>query len=92
MLQTKNIGITDTTEARKTKISEEEAWDILRQARPLVVGKGKKILVFDPQRDEQEHILKNCLGRTGNLRAPTLRIGELVLVGFNDAMYEQYLE
>ena len=91
MFDRRKIGLAETVEARKVKISGEEAWAILRQARQLVVGKGKKVLVFDPASDDRETIMQACLGRTGNLRAPTLKIGDLVLVGFNEAMYADYL-
>jgi hypothetical protein len=29
------------------------------------------------------------LGPSGNLRAPTIRIGDTLLVGFNEAAYQQ---
>jgi arsenate reductase-like glutaredoxin family protein len=31
------------------------------------------------------------LGPTGNLRAPTLRRGKTVLVGFNEEVFERFL-
>ena len=31
------------------------------------------------------------LGPTGNLRAPTLRIGQMLIVGFNAEMYAETL-
>ena len=31
------------------------------------------------------------LGPTGNLRAPTIRSGSTLLVGFNEAQYEEHL-
>ena len=91
MFDEKNITIDEAVEARKMKIAGEDAWNLLSQAAKIVVGKGKKMLTFDPKTDDKEEILKNCLGRTGNLRAPTLKIGDLVVVGFNEAMYEEYV-
>jgi len=87
----KNITIDEAVEARKMKIADEDAWNLLSGAKKIVVGKGKKMLTFDPKTDDKEEILKHCLGRTGNLRAPTLKIGDLMVVGFNDAMYEEYV-
>jgi len=87
----KNITIDEAVEARKMKIAGEDAWNLLSGAKKIVVGKGKKMLTFDPKTDDKEEILKHCLGRTGNLRAPTLKIGDLLVVGFNDAMYEEYV-
>jgi arsenate reductase-like glutaredoxin family protein len=36
----------------------------------------------------ETEVLKLILGPTGNLRAPTLRCGKKLIVGFNDEMYE----
>jgi hypothetical protein len=88
----KKITIDETVEARKTKIADEDAWNLLAAADRIVVGRGKKMVGLDPKEDAKEEILKNCLGRTGNLRAPTLKIGNLLVVGFNDAMYEEYIK
>ena len=87
----KNIIITEAVEARKQKIEGDDAWDLLSGAETLVVGRGKKVVVYDPQKNDKEEILKICLGRTGNLRAPTLKMGKLVVVGFNEAMYAEYV-
>jgi hypothetical protein len=87
----KEIEISEAVEARKQKIEGDDAWAILGSAKELVVGRGKKFQVFDPKKDDKEAVLKVCLGRTGNLRAPTLKMGDRVVVGFNDDMYEQFV-
>ena len=91
MFAEKGIGITEAVEARKQKIEGDDAWAVLGSAKELVVGRGKKFQIFDPKKDDKEPILKVCLGRTGNLRAPTLKMGDRVVVGFNDDMYEQFV-
>ena len=52
------------------------------------------VLVFDIQRASIRKVVATCfpavpamLGPTGNLRAPTARVGKTVLVGFNDDSY-----
>jgi hypothetical protein len=87
----KGITIKEAVEARKQKIEGDDAWAILSAAKELVVGRGKKFQVFDPAKDDKEAILKVCLGRTGNLRAPTLKMGDRVVVGFNDDMYARFV-
>ena len=77
-------------DARKASLAEEAAWQVLAAAREIIVAKGKKRLVFDPRRDSRETILKETLGRSGTLRAPTLRIGDRLLVGYNDELYAQF--
>lgn len=55
----------------------------------LRAAKGKKVVDFNFKKDKpsDEEILKLILGPTGNLRAPTLRVGKTLVVGFNDEMY-----
>jgi hypothetical protein len=59
----------------------------------VVVGKGKKVVTFDMRKDppDDETLLAHLLGPTGNLRAPTLRKGTTLLVGFSPEAYEQVL-
>lgn len=92
MLTKNNLKVTKTVEARKEKIPAEAAWKLLGAAQEVIVGKGKKILMFHPAQDDEETILNSCLGRTGNLRAPTIKTGNQVIVGFNDAMYKDFIE
>jgi hypothetical protein len=87
----RKLEIKEAVEARKEKIADNDAWELLAAAKEIVVGRGKKHQVFDPAKDDREEILQACLGRTGNLRAPTLRIGDRLVVGFNEAMYENYV-
>lgn len=47
---------------------------------------------WDPRVDSREEILADVMGRSGNLRAPTIRVGNVFLVGFNETMYTRYLE
>ena len=91
MFDEKGIEITEAVEARKQKIAGDDAWAILAVADELIVGRGKKFEVFNPKKDDKDAILKVCLGRTGNLRAPTLKMGKRIVVGFNDDMYAQYV-
>jgi arsenate reductase-like glutaredoxin family protein len=41
---------------------------------------------------DEETLLAHMLGPTGNLRAPTIRKGKTVLVGFSDDAYRQVLK
>jgi hypothetical protein len=57
----------------------------------LFVAKGKKLTEFSPKTADTDEIVAAMLGPTGNLRAPTIRCGETVLVGFNLGAYERVL-
>ena len=54
------------------------------------IGKGKKVFSYAPDNKNKEEILKASLGRTGNLRAPTLKKGDQLFVGFNDSIYSNF--
>ena len=55
------------------------------------MGRGKKTVMYTPGSESKEEILKVSLGRTGNLRAPTLRVGKNMYVGYNEDMYKELL-
>ena len=63
-------------------------WDLMGRAERIVVAKGQRVETFIPTEDARESILKVVMGRSGSLRAPTVRSGEVFLVGFNNTLYE----
>jgi hypothetical protein len=77
------------TEARKEKITPDAAWDLLSTAREIVVAKGKRHQRFDPRTDDRATILAEVLGRSGTLRAPTLKMGDRFVVGYGEALYAE---
>ncbi len=83
------MKVDEIEDARKNVIKADGAWDIFAKAETLSVGRGKKVQTFVPDEADKEEILKVCLGRTGNLRAPTVKMGTSVYVGFNEAMYQE---
>ncbi len=53
--------------------------------------KGKKIVHFDLRCDKPDaaELARVLLGPTGNLRAPALRRGKTLLVGFDEETYRR---
>jgi len=90
VLNEQQIPMQRTVDARKETLAGEEAWQLLSSAREILVAKGKKVLTFNPKVDAKEAILAAALGRTGNLRAPTLRIGDRLMVGFGEGLYSTF--
>ena len=60
----------------------------------IYAAKGKSIIHLDLKRDKpDETTLKSVLlGPTGNLRAPTLRLGRTLVVGFDEATYRRVFD
>ena len=75
-------------DARKNRIEAQQAWDLIKGAENISVAKGKKVVIYFPLTDEKEDVLKRVMGPSGNLRAPTFRIKDQFIVGFNLEMYE----
>jgi hypothetical protein len=73
------------------KLGRAEAEALVARASKVIVAKGKKVTTFRPGRDPTEEVVAPMLGSTGNLRAPTIRVGKTVVVGYNDAVYAEVL-
>lgn len=70
-----------------------EARSLLKGATRLVSAKGKKVVEVDLKAEKlaDEELSKLMLGPTGNLRAPTIKVGKTVIVGFSEEVYQAYL-
>ena len=79
-------------DARKNKIDADAAWEMLKDASAITVAKGKKVVRFESVADEKEAVLKNVMGPSGNLRAPTYRVGDQFVVGFHAELYEEWVK
>ncbi len=60
---------------------------MLESASRLIAAKGRKVSEFSGDSLSSQESVNAMLGPTGNLRAPTARVGKTVLVGFNEDVY-----
>ncbi len=74
-------------------MSAEDALKLAAAATDIYVAKGKKVVHLNVKKDapDAETLTNLLVGPTGNLRAPTLRLGKTLVVGFNEAMYEKLI-
>ena len=82
----------ETVSANK-KLGRAEALAMARQAERLIAAKGKKVTTVElasgaPSDDD---LAKLMLGPTGNMRAPTMRVGPTLLVGYDDQVFSDEL-
>lgn len=56
----------------------------------MIAAKGKKVVRVNLKKDkpDDDELAGLMLGPTGNLRAPTIRSGRKLVVGFNPEVYE----
>ena len=90
-LDANQISVSEKINASKEKIDADKAWDMIQNAKSVHVAKGKKTIRWNPQTDNREEILKTVIGPSGNLRAPTWKIGKDFLVGFSAEQYQDVL-
>lgn len=83
----KDLVVEKEINAKKEVYNGEQVWDLLQGAEKIFVASGKKTLEYDPANADKEELQKKITGRTGNLRAPTLKCGTTYYVGFNEEMY-----
>ena len=78
-------------DAKTTRFDGDAAWELLKAASVINVAKGKKVLKLVPATDGKEAILQQAMGPSGNLRAPTYRVKDRFIIGFNADLYEEWV-
>jgi len=78
-------------DAGKDKRGRDEALKLAKTVDTVVVARGKKVVTFDMKKDppDDDTLAAHLLGPTGNLKAPTLRKGKTILVGFGESAYQE---
>jgi len=77
----------------KNKYVREDAMGLVDKVEHISVSKGRKQTYFDLTKEspDEDTLMEHLLGRTGNMRAPTVLFGKQLLVGFNADMYSKVL-
>jgi len=83
------VSIEEEVNAKKQTYNGEDALGVVKSAKKVFVAAGKKILEFDVKTADKDELLKKITGPSGNLRAPTLKVGDVFYVGFNPEMYSE---
>lgn len=76
-------------DAKKTRMGRADALALAKSTDRVIVARGRNVVTFDMKKPPQDALLAGAiLGPTGNLRAPTIRVGRTLVVGFNAEAYE----
>ena len=73
------------------KLGKADAASMAKAATRVVVAKGKKVSEFKPGGKASAAVVEAMLGPTGNLRAPAIRKGKVLVIGYNDEVFESIL-
>jgi arsenate reductase-like glutaredoxin family protein len=92
-LNRRKIDVKETVNAAKVRFEPAEALKMARGASRVVVAKGKKVVTFDMKHDppDDETLLAHIIGPSGKLRAPVIRRGSTMLVGFAEQEFARVL-
>jgi arsenate reductase-like glutaredoxin family protein len=92
-LAQKKVETAELVDAKKARLGLEDALAMLKEADLLVAARGKKVERVDltAGKPDKATVERLMLGPTGNLRAPTLRVGRTILVGFDEETYRKTL-
>jgi hypothetical protein len=87
------VQVGQQVDARKATITGDAALALLEDVDEVYAARGRRVVHVDLRRDrpDRQALRDLLLGPTGNLRAPTLRAGRTLLVGFDEATYQRVL-
>ncbi len=87
-MDARGIEVRETIPASR-KLGKRDAAVMVKEASKLIVVKGKKVDEWKPAGRADSAAVAAMLGPTGNLRAPTIRVGKTMVVGFSDEVYSE---
>ena len=85
-----DVEVLDKAPASR-KLSRDDAARIAAEAASIHVARGKKVVQHDGGTNVAAETLDAMLGSTGNLRSPLIVVGDTVVVGFNESVFEAVL-
>ena len=85
----------ETRNAIENPVDASEAASLLEDAKEVYVAKGRKVLHFDlVAKDggaDDGEVAALIVSRWGKLRAPALRVGATLVVGYNEEMLAELI-
>jgi arsenate reductase-like glutaredoxin family protein len=92
-LGTHKISISEQVDAKKASIAAAGLEAAFGGVEEILATKGKKVisLKISPGGIASEEAQALLIGPSGNLRAPAIRAGSKLIVGFDEAMFEKHV-
>lgn len=93
LLESQGVTAKEVVSAHKQKFDFAAARKLLSGVSRIVASKGTKAVEIDMKKDKptDEELAAILIGPTGNLRAPAVRKGSTLLVGFHDEAFPPHL-
>lgn len=89
-LEQHDVKARTIVDASKNRQGPAEALALAKTVTTIHVARGKKVVTIDMKNPpDDETLIGYLLGPSGNLRAPTLRKGKTLYVGFSEETYRE---
>ena len=89
-LSEQGIAAVEQVDARKHRFDAAQAVELVQACSQVFVARGKSWATYDPHDPDQlAELTKKMLGPHGTLRAPALRFGKVMAIGFELEMYAE---
>jgi len=85
--------VKDTRDARKEPLAEAAALKWVREqgVKSVIAARGRSVTRLDVKDAARTDLVKALVGPSGNLRAPAVRTGKVLLVGFSPEAWGEAL-
>lgn len=92
-LNERGMTVSQIVDCKKEPLVLKDAKKLLNGIEKLYATKGQKVVSVDlkAQKPTDEQLQSLIIGPSGKLRAPTIRHGAVMVVGFNEDMYDEAL-
>lgn len=93
MLATAEVDLPEPVDARREKIDATQAVTMARKLSRLTAARGKNVVTYQMGKENpsDEDLIKIMVGPSGNLRAPAIRSGKQMFIGFHEDELNQFL-
>lgn len=88
------MAVAEQVNAKKETLGPADALALAKTVDEIIAMKGKKVVRYRMKTDKpsKDDLLAIMLGPTGNMRAPTMRVGKTLLIGFDEDTYKRVLK
>lgn len=91
-LAREGISVNTVVDCKKEPMTFSEARGLLEGVRRLYATKGTKVVeVYMASKPADPELISLMIGPSGKLRAPTIKNGDVLVIGFNEDMYGRAL-
>src|SRR5262245_37479248 len=92
-LAQRNIEASTMVDGRTTPMGPAQALALAKQVDEIIATRGRQVIRLDLRQEKPgaERLRSLLIGPSGNLRAPAVKVGRTLLVGFDEETYRKHL-